>query len=94
MSGKNKNKKKQRDNRASIRRKVNATVAREFPGCVAEFCGGVESSRMAARGPTLGFRVKHNQSGKYRSNMIWVNPDFEGEWSEDWIRDAVKNSNR
>ena len=93
MSRKNKRKKQQRDNRGDIRRKVNSVVASEFPGCVAEFSGGVEQSRMATRGPTFGFRVKHAQTGKYRSNQIWLNPDYDGDFTASWIRDAVKSSN-
>jgi hypothetical protein len=38
-------------------------VAEAFPGCTAEFTGGVERSRMASRGPTLGPRVK-DEHGK------------------------------
>lgn len=93
MARKNKRKQKQRANRGNIRRLVNAAVAQAYPGCVAEFCGGVEQSRMANRGPTLGFRVKDPRSGKYRSNLIWVNPDYTGEWSAQWIQQAVKESN-
>ena len=94
MSRKNKRKKHKRENRGDIRRKVNATVAAEFPGCVAEFSGGAERSRMATRGPTLGFRIKHVQTGKYRSNIIWVNPEYTGGWSAEWIHNAVNESNR
>jgi len=93
MSRKNKRKEKQRSNRADIRRKVNAAVAEAFPGCAAAFCGGVERSRMATRGRTLGFRVRDTRTGKFRSNIIWVNPDFEGSWPVDWLRDAVNQSN-
>jgi hypothetical protein len=33
--------------------------------------------RMARLGPTLGFRVKDGR-GRYRSNLIWVDPTYEG----------------
>jgi hypothetical protein len=93
MSRKRKQKKQKRDKKGGIRRNVNAVVASEFPGCVAEFCGGVEQSRMAARGPTFGFRVKHAQSGKFRSNVIWLNPDYDGDFCSAWIRKAMADSN-
>ena len=93
MSRKRKQKKQKRDNKSSIRRKVNLVVSAEFPGCVAEFCGGVEQSRMATRGPTFGFRVKNSRTGKYRSNVIWLNPTYDGDFSTDWIRAAIKESN-
>ena len=93
MSRKNKQKKQKRGNKSDIRRKVNAVVATAYPGCLAEFSGGVEQSRMATRGPTFGFRVKHAQTGKYRSNVIWLNPDYDGDFSSTWIRAAVKNAN-
>lgn len=93
MSRKSKQKKQKRDNKSSIRRKVNAVVSAEYPGCVAEFCGGVEQSRMASRGPTFGFRVKNSQTGKYRSNFIWLNPTYNGAFSAAWIRAAIKESN-
>lgn len=93
MPRKRKQKNQKRDNKASIRRKVNAIVSTEFPGCVAEFCGGVEQSRMATRGPTFGFRVKDSRTGKYRSNAIWLNPTYEGDFTVAWIRAAIKESN-
>ena len=92
MPRKNRQRKRRRENRADIRRKVNETVAEVFPGCVAEFTGGVSHSRMAIRGRTFGFRIKSVRSGKYRSNMIWVNPDFVGTWPVNWLRRAVKTS--
>lgn len=81
-----------RDVRRQLRGKIAAAVAEAFPGCTAEFSGGVERSRMAARGPTLGFRVKDGR-GKYRSNVIWLNPEYDGEVSAAWVATAVKESN-
>ena len=86
-------KQRARDNRRRIRGAINAAVAQAFPGCNADFCGSVEFSRMAKLGhATLGFRVKDGL-GKYRSNIIWVNPEQEGEWTAEWVADAVKHSN-
>lgn len=93
MARKGKRKKQNRDNKASIRRKINSVVVSEFGGCIAEFSGGVGQSRMATRGPTFGFRVKNVQTGKYRSNVIWLNPHYSGDFSTDWIRNAIKESN-
>jgi len=92
MSRKNKKKRNTRAVRQNLRVAVNTAVAEACPGCVAEFCGGVERSRMATRGQTLGFRVK-DARGKYRSNIIWINPTYTGSVSAAWVVDAVKSSN-
>lgn len=81
-----------RDARRGLRERVSAAVAEAFPGCVAEFCGGVERSRMAVLGPTLGFRVRA-AGGKYRSNVIWLNPRYTGAVSAGWVERAVAKSN-
>jgi hypothetical protein len=83
---------KARDVRRNLRGAVASAVAEAFPGCTAEFCGGVERSRMAILGPTLGFRVKDGR-GKYRSNVIWIDPTYEGEVNAAWVVHAVKQSN-
>jgi hypothetical protein len=83
---------KTRDVRRNLRGKIAAAVAEAFPNCTAEFCGGVERSRMATRGPTLGFRVKDSR-GKYRSNIIWIDPTYEGEVNAAWVAHSVKQSN-
>ena len=93
MSRKNKQRKLSRNNRAEIRRNVSDSVVEAIPGCIAEFTGGVSHSRMANRGRTLGFRIKDVSSGKYRSNIIWINPDFVGTWPVSWLRRAVEDSN-
>lgn len=92
MTRKNKDKRKSREVGQNLREAVNMAVAEAFPECVAEFCGGVERSRMATRGPTLGFRVK-DARGKYRSNIIWVDPTYAGSVSAAWVVNAVKASN-
>jgi hypothetical protein len=48
---------------------------------------------MATLGVTLGFRVRDSR-GKHRSNIIWLNPEYEGEVSAAWVARAVKESNR
>jgi hypothetical protein len=85
-------KQRARDVRRRLRGAVSAAVAEAFPDCTAEFCGGVERSRMATLGPTLGFRVKDSR-GKYRSNIIWINPEYQGAVSAAWVAAAVKQSN-
>lgn len=84
---------KARDVRRTLRAAIAAAVAQAFPGFTAEFSGGVERSRMAKLGPTLGFRLKDSR-GKYHSNIIWVDPTYEGEVSASWVAHAVKQSNR
>jgi hypothetical protein len=86
-------KQRTRDVRRRLQGTIAEAVAEAFPGCTAEFCGGVERSRMATRGPTLGFRVK-DARGKYCSNIIWINPEYEGSVSAAWAAKAVKQSNR
>jgi hypothetical protein len=83
---------KVRDVRKLVWKRVGAAVAEAFPGCVADFCGGVERSRMATLGPTLGFRVRDSK-GKYRSNIIWIDPSYTGEVNAAWVQAAVKGSN-
>ena len=83
---------KARDVRRKLRRGIAEAVAEAYPGCTAEFCGGVERSRMATLGPTLGFRLKDGR-GKYRSNVIWIDPTYEGEVNAAWIVHVVKQSN-
>lgn len=83
---------KQRDVRKRLRAAIARAVEEAIPGCTAEFCGGVEQSRMATLGPTLGFRVK-DQWGKYHSNIIWIDPGYEGEVNAEWVLKAVKRSN-
>jgi hypothetical protein len=84
---------KARDVRRALKAKVAAAVAEACPGCTADFCGGVERSRMATRGPTLGFRVRDARTGKYRSNIIWIDPQYEGEVNAAWVAWAAKGSN-
>ena len=83
---------KKRDVRRSLRAAIAAAVAEAFPGCSAEFCGGVERSRMAKLGVTLGFRVKDGR-GKYHSNVVWLNPEYEGAVSAATVVWLVKESN-
>jgi hypothetical protein len=83
---------KKRDVRRKLRGDIAAAVAEAYPGCMAEFGGGVERSRMATRGPTLGFRIKDGR-GKYRSNIIWIDPTYEGETNSAWVLYVAKQSN-
>jgi hypothetical protein len=39
-----------------------------------------------------GFRV-HDASGRYHSNLIWLNPEYAGDVSQEWVRRAVEASN-
>jgi hypothetical protein len=49
---------KARDVRRKVRGAIAAAVRGAFPDFAAEYRGGVERSRMATHGPTLGFRLK------------------------------------
>jgi hypothetical protein len=83
---------KKRDVRRKLRGAIAAAVAEAYPGRTAEFTGGVERSRMATRGPTMGFRIKDNR-GKYHSNINWFDPTYEGEVNAAWVSRAVTQSN-
>jgi hypothetical protein len=72
-----------------IKKQVAAHVKNAFPGCIAEFCGQQSGAALVSR--TFGFRVRE-QGGKYRSNIIWVDPDYSGEINEAWVRGAVARS--
>ncbi|MFO0890624.1 MAG: hypothetical protein U0790_15955 [Isosphaeraceae bacterium] len=73
-----------------IQKQISAHVRAAFPDCVAEFCG--QQGAAAKVGRTLGFRVRDG-GGKYRSNIIWVDPEYVGEINEAWVRWAVRQSN-
>ena len=73
-----------------IRKQIAAHVRNAFPGCTAEFCGQQSGAALVSR--TFGFRVR-DASGKYRSNIVWVDPSYSGEINEAWVRWAVAQSN-
>ena len=64
-----------------IQKRIAAHVRAAFPGCVAEFCG--QQGTAAKVGRTLGFQVR-DAAGKYRSNIVWVDPEYTGEINEAW----------
>jgi hypothetical protein len=74
----------------NLRRQIAGHVARAFPGCVAVFVG--QQSGAALKSRTFGFRVRDAQ-GKFRSNIVWVDPEYDGEVNEAWARAAVRDSN-
>ena len=82
--------KSQKEVKQTIRKQITAHVRNAFPGCIAEFCGQQSGAALVSR--TFGFRVRE-QGGKYRSNIIWVDPDYSGEINEAWVRGAVAKSN-
>ncbi len=73
-----------------IQKQIAAHVRAAFPGCVAEFCG--QQGTAAKVGRTFGFQVRE-AAGKYRSNIVWVDPEYTGEINEAWVRWAVVQSN-
>lgn len=73
-----------------IKQQVAAHVRNAFPGCVAEFCG--RQGRLPSVSRTFGFRVR-DRNGKYQSNIVWVDPGYQGEINEAWVRWAVSQSN-
>ncbi len=73
-----------------IRKQIAAHVRYAFPDCVAEFCGQQSGAALVNR--TFGFRVR-DASGKYCSNIVWLDPEYSGEINEAWVRWAVVQSN-
>ncbi len=64
---------RQKDRKAAIRilkQRIAVAVAHTFPGCEAVFVG--QQSRAALKGRTLGYRIRDKQTGKYRSNIVWI----------------------
>ena len=82
--------KKKKRAKDSTRRHIARHVATAFPGCIAVFVG--QQSSAALRDRTFGFRVR-DSDGKFRSNIIWVDPGTQGGIDEVWVKDAVRQSN-
>jgi hypothetical protein len=80
----------QKEVKQKIKSQITAHVKNAYPGCIAEFCGQQSGAALVTR--TFGFRVRE-QGGRYRSNIIWVDPDYGGEIDEAWVRWAVAQSN-
>jgi hypothetical protein len=91
MAGKkHKETKNSKQIKEKIRKQISAHVRTAFPGCVAQFCG--QQSGAALVGRTFGFRVRDPRGG-YRSNIIWLNSEYDGEFNQAWVRWAVDQSN-
>ena len=75
----------------NIRKQVVAHCSDLFPDCVVEFTG--TRSRSALKGRTFGFRIKDSRTGKYRSNIVWVDSTYNGVIDAGWVQDAIKCSN-
>lgn len=73
-----------------MRQRISQHVAKVFPGCHAEFVGSQSAAALVSR--TFGFKVKDGK-GRYRSNIIWLDPAYEGPIDEGWVIAAVKTSN-
>jgi hypothetical protein len=82
--------KRAKQTKTDIRRRIARHVKSLDPGCVADFLG--QGGRAAKVGRTFGFRVLDG-GGKYRSNIVWVDPTYEGDINEAWVRRAVDSSN-
>jgi 7-cyano-7-deazaguanine synthase in queuosine biosynthesis len=71
------------DNKNALRSAICRHVGNLFPDCYAEFCGQQGSAKKVGR--TFGFRVKHRTTGKYKSNIVWVDPNYNGDVTEAWV---------
>jgi len=69
-------------------------VAREaYPGMSIRFVThGDMGGHRAPRDCTLAFRLV-DKRGKYRSNVVWVFPEYLKNWTVESIRRAVDESN-
>lgn len=72
----------------SIESQISNHVKALYPGCFAEFCGQQGKAKKVSR--TFGFRVKHSVTGKYHSNIVWVDPEYKGEINSAWVQAACK----
>lgn len=75
--------------RRRLREEVAAAVAEAFPGCAAAFYQNVERSRTGSLQPMLGFCVVDDRGTPY-SDVIWIDPTYEGEVTVGWVADAVE----
>jgi hypothetical protein len=75
----------------NIKAQINKHIGNLYPGCRAEFIG--QQSRAALKSRTFGFRIKDQRTGRYHSNIIWMNSDYSGEINEAWVKEAIKKSN-
>jgi hypothetical protein len=80
-----------RESKLSLRKQIAAHVAALFPGCTAEFVGQQSRAKLVSR--TFGFRIK-DERGKYKSNIVWLNPEHEGPVSQAWVEQAIAQSNQ
>jgi hypothetical protein len=76
--------------KSTLRKQIAAHVAVLFPSCTAEFVGQQSRARLVAR--TFGFRVK-DERGKYKSNIVWLDPAYQSRVSQAWVEHAVSSSN-
>lgn len=90
--GRSNKRKKAKGNKDNIRRVISAIVAETYPGCVAVFSGHAQTSRLGRSSVSFGFRIR-DENGKYRSNIVWVDPEYTGDWNATWVIEAVKMSN-
>jgi hypothetical protein len=88
---KNQKEKQRKANIAKFKKKIKKAVSQGFPGCIAEFSG--RGGSMAPRVRTLSFRVHNTQKNKFISNVIWLNPEYDGDITEVDIIDMIKSSN-
>jgi len=91
---KNMKQQKEKERREQIRKlkkKVSQAVSKGFPGCSAEFSG--RGGSMAPRVRTLSFRVHHDQKNQFISNVIWLNPEYDGNITVGDIIAMIKESN-
>lgn len=84
------NQKHSKQTKAKVRRQISRHVKQLFPDCVADFIG--QEGHAAKVGRTFGFRLL-DSGGKYRSNIVWVDPTYEGEITAAWVSSAVDSSN-
>lgn len=81
----------ERATKQNVRQQIEAAVQSAFPGCVAEFTG--KRGHRSQRVRLLGVRVRDRFS-KYRSNIVWVDPSYDGEINEAWVGWAVSESSK
>ncbi len=72
---------------------ANRVIREAFPELEPVFGGhGAYGGHRAPRNHTISFRLR-DRHGKYRSNVVWVDPEYLGSLTPDDVRRLVARAN-
>ncbi len=63
-----------------------------YPEYEVEFCG--QQGHAIKVGRTFGFRIKHKMTGRYKGNIVWLEPTYCGKISQKWVKNVLSSSAR